>query len=72
MHREKGKEGGGQSHNLSRVQESELVAVAEPPEKKGEKASIDYFEKMLDGPCPNHAFPAKHLYKDCSLVKKYL
>ena len=32
----------------------------------------NHFEKMLEGPCPNHAFLAKHLYKDCGLMRKYL
>ena len=32
----------------------------------------NHFEKMLEGPCPNHAFPAKHLYKECGLMRKYL
>jgi hypothetical protein len=37
---------------------------------KGKKASVegtpDHFKKILEGPCPNHA------YKDCGLVKKVL
>jgi hypothetical protein len=27
---------------------------------------------MLETPRPNHAFPVKHVYKDCTLMKKYL
>jgi hypothetical protein len=27
---------------------------------------------MLEKPYPNHVFPVKHLYKDCTLLKKYL
>jgi hypothetical protein len=27
---------------------------------------------MLEGPCPNHAFSVKHLYKDCFLMKRFL
>jgi hypothetical protein len=27
---------------------------------------------MLEKPCQNHAFPVKCLYKDCTLMKKYL
>jgi hypothetical protein len=30
----------------------------------------DHFEKMLDGPCPNHVGPVKHRYRDCALLKK--
>ena len=30
------------------------------------------FEKLLDGPCSNHFFPIKHLYKDCGLMKRFL
>ena len=32
----------------------------------------NHFEKLLEGPCPNHAFPIKHLYKDCVLMKRFL
>jgi len=32
----------------------------------------NHFEKMLEGPCPNHAFPIKHLLKDCCLMRKFL
>ena len=31
----------------------------------------DHFDKLLEGPCPNHAFPIKHMYKDCSLMKRF-
>ena len=33
---------------------------------------MNHFEKLLEGPCPNHAFPVKHLYKDCDLMKRFL
>jgi hypothetical protein len=50
-----------------------LVATAE---RKGKKTSIkgtpNHFEKMLEGSCPNHAFLVKHLYMDCSLMKRFL
>jgi hypothetical protein len=32
----------------------------------------DHLEKLLKGLCPNHAFPVKHLYKDCALMKWFL
>ena len=32
----------------------------------------NHFEKLLKGPCPNHAFPIKHLYKDYGLMKRFL
>ena len=28
--------------------------------------------KLLEWPCPNHAFAVKHLYKDCDLMKQFL
>ena len=31
-----------------------------------------HFEKLLEGPCPNHVFPVKYLLKDCSLMRKFL
>ena len=32
----------------------------------------NHFKKMLEGPCPNHAFPVKHPLRDCSLMRKFL
>ena len=26
----------------------------------------------MDSPCTNHAYPIKHLYKDCELLKRFL
>ena len=50
-----------------------LMAVAD--RKGGQKpmeSTPNHFEKLLKGPCPNHAFPIKHLYKDCSLMRWFL
>ena len=50
-----------------------LVAIIN---RKGCRKPIEgipnHFEKLLEGPCPNHAFPVKHLYKDCILLKRFL
>ena len=32
----------------------------------------NHFKKLLEGPCPNHAFPVKHLLKDYSLMWRFL
>ena len=44
-------------------------------ERKAGRASTegtpDHFDKLLEGPCPNHAFPIKHMCKDCSLMKRF-
>ena len=53
--------------------EGSLVATAD---RKGRQnpaeGTRDYFEKPLEGPCPNHAFPVKHLYKNCNLLRRFL
>jgi hypothetical protein len=58
--------------NKPRSGDSLVVAA----ERKGKKASAegtpDHFEKMLEGPCPNHTYPVKHVYKDCGIMKKFL
>jgi hypothetical protein len=50
-----------------------LVAAAK---RKGKKAPTegapDHFENLLEGPCSNRAYPMKHMYKDCSLMKRFL
>jgi hypothetical protein len=42
-----------------------LMTIAE---RKGKKAptegTLNHFEKMLEGPCPNHTYPIKNAYKD--------
>ena len=44
-------------------------------ERKASRSSVegtpDHFDKLLEGPCPNHTFLIKHMYKDCSLMKRF-
>ena len=32
----------------------------------------NHFDKLMESPCTNHAYPIKHLYKDCELLKRIL
>ena len=41
-------------------------------DRKPAKGTSNHFKKLLEGPCPNHAFPVKHLYKDYALMKRFL
>ena len=36
------------------------------------EGTLNHFEKLLEGPCPNHAFSVKHLYKDYNLMRWFL
>ena len=59
--------------NKKQWHEDSLMAVAD--RKGGQKpteGTPNHFEKLLEGPCPNHAFVIKHLLKDCSLTRKFL
>ena len=59
--------------NKRQRRDNSLVAAADRKGgRKPTEGTPNHFEKMLEGPCPNHAFPAKHLYKDCGLMRKYL
>ena len=40
--------------------------------RKPVEGTLNHFEKLFEGPCSNHAFPVKHLYKDCGLMKRFL
>ena len=54
--------------NKKQQRDNSIKAAAD--RKGGQKpmeGTPNHFEKMLEGPCPNHAFPAKHLYKDCGI-----
>jgi len=53
--------------------EGSLMATADYKwGQKPAKGTLHHFEKLLEGPCPNHTFPIKHLYKDCVLMKRIL
>ena len=49
-----------------------LVAVADRTGKQPQQGLPDHFNKLMDRPCTNHAYPIKHLYKDCELLKHFL
>jgi hypothetical protein len=36
------------------------------------EGTLNHFKKLLEGPCSNHAFPIKHLYKECGHMKLFL
>ena len=40
--------------------------------RKPPEGTPNHFKKLLEGSCSNHAFPIKHLYKDCGLMKWFL
>ncbi|KAF8652000.1 hypothetical protein HU200_062940 [Digitaria exilis] len=40
--------------------------------RPNEGQTPDYFEQLLEGPCPNHATPVKHKYRECGLMRKFL
>ena len=40
--------------------------------RKPMEGTPNHFEKLLAGPCPNHAFTIKHMYKNCGLMKWFL
>ncbi|KAF8730537.1 hypothetical protein HU200_016953 [Digitaria exilis] len=41
-------------------------------QQPNEGQTPDYFEQLLEGPCPNHATPVKHKYRECGLMRKFL
>ena len=49
-----------------------LVAVADRVGKLPQQGQLDHFDKLMESPCTNHAYPIKHLYKDCELLKHFL
>ena len=40
--------------------------------KQPQQSLLDHFNKLMESPCTNHAYPIKHLYKDCELLKHFL
>ena len=59
--------------NKKQWHEDSLVAATDHKGgRKPTEGALNHFEKMLEGPCPNHAFPVKHPLKDYSLMRKFL
>ena len=70
-----GKGASNRPNKKKNKQRREGLLMAAADYKEGGKpieGTLDHFEKLLEGPCPNHAFPVKHLYKDCVLMKRFL
>ena len=55
-----------------RPADTTLVATADRVGKQPQQGLPDHFNKLMDSPCTNHAYPIKHLYKDCELLKRFL
>ena len=49
-----------------------LVAAADCTGKLPQRGLPDHFNELMESPCTNHAYPVKHLYKDCELLKRLL
>ena len=45
--------------------------MADHAGKQSQQGQPDHFDKLMDSPCTNHAYPVKHLYKDCKLLKRF-
>ena len=55
-----------------RLDDATLIAIAERAPRQAQQGLPDHFNKLMDGPCPNHAYPVKHLYEECELLKCFL
>ena len=51
---------------------SVLVATADHTGKQPQQDPPGHFHELMESPCTNHAYPIKHLYKDCELLKRLL
>ena len=75
--RDEGADKGTSNHSAKRKNkkqrcEDSLMATADHKGgRKPTEGTPNHFEKLLEGPCPNHAFPVKHLLKDCSLIPRF-
>jgi len=59
--------------NKKQRHEDSLVATADRKGgRKPTKGTPNHFKKLLERPCPNHAFPVKHLLKDYNLMWWFL
>ena len=49
-----------------------MATTADRMRKQPQQGLPNHFNKLMDSPCTNHAYPIKHLYKDCELLKRFL
>ena len=49
-----------------------MVATADHAGTQPQQDPPGHFHELMDSPCTNHAYPVKHLYKDCELLKSLL
>jgi hypothetical protein len=36
------------------------------------RSPTDHFKRLLEGAFPNHAYPARHNLKDCSMMRSFM
>jgi len=48
---------------------SALGATADYAGTQPQQDPPGHYHKLVKGPCTNHDYPVKHLYKDCQLLK---
>ena len=49
-----------------------MVTTADHTGKQHQQHLLGHFHELMENPCTNHAYPLKHLYKDCELLKRLL
>ena len=49
-----------------------LVAMADCVGKQPQQGLPNHFDKLKEGPCINHTYPIKHLYKDYNSSSSFL
>ena len=49
-----------------------MVATTDRTGKQPQQGLPDHFNELMESLCTNHAYPVKHLYKDCELLKRLL
>ena len=55
-----------------RLANSALVTTIDHTGKPPQQGLLDHFNELMESPCTNHAYPIKHLYMDCELLKRLL
>ena len=46
--------------------------MADHTGKQPQQDPLGHFHELMESPCTNNAYPVKHLYKDCKLLKRLL
>jgi hypothetical protein len=48
------------------------ISTTTPNGRRLARTPRDYFKRLLEEACPNHAYPVRHKLKDCGMIQSFI